>query len=852
MAKKKLFWERKKGYYEFPLWMRMIKGVFTVAFTGVKLAFGAVLIALSVVLITCVVFTCYLGNYLQEDVIPNADYTLENMDLDQTSFIYYIDENNNILQQQQIYTTVDRVWVPYDEIPKNLIHAAVAIEDKRFFQHQGVDWVTTIKACANMFLGSRSTFGGSTITQQLIKNLSEDDDVTVRRKVQEIFRAIKFEERYNKEEIMEWYLNTIFLGENCYGVQTAARTYFGKDVNDLTAAECASLISITNNPSLYDPYISMQRNRKRQELVLEQMNDQGYLNDQEYQEALEQKLIFTSISADAELYTCPNCGLIASRDAYNYNSTEKKYQCPTCDTYVEIEPEATDYYSYFEDTVIRDVCKDLMEQYGYTEDVCMQMIKTGGYSIYTTIDMNVQNIVDEVYQNLENIPTTDSMQQPQSAIIVIDNATGDVVAMAGGVGPKETFLGLNRATQSTLQPGSAIKPISVYCPALELGAITPATLIFDGPMDVKAQYPQNYDRIYSGNTIILDGVSQSMNTVACKVVDSIGVEYSFDYAKNRFGLSTLIEHEIINGSEKSDIGLAPLAMGAPTFGVTVRDLAAAYGVFTNNGVWREPRCYTRVLDSEGNIVLDNTQDSRQVVSERTVNYMNSMLHYAVQYGTSYYARIPGMSVAGKTGTTSSDRDRWFAGYTPYYTAVVWFGFDQPETIRLTGNRTNPSARLWKAVMEPLHEGLENKDLFDYSSMYNVSICTESGLLATDACKADVREQSCVMSVRLYPDDVPSGYCNVHVMMDYCETGKALANEYCSKIQGNTVVQTALVKLTREMARLYQDARINYEAFAFLEGEGGSGNHTYCKVHTKEMYEAQNSSSGDTGNVTPAP
>ena len=829
MAKKKLFWERRKEYYRFPLWMRMVKGVLTVGFTAVKLALGAVLIALSVVLVTGVVFACYLGDYLQEDVIPNADYTLENIDLDQTSFIYYVDQNNQVVKLQQIYTSIDRVWVPYDEIPQDLVHAAVAIEDKRFFQHQGVDWVTTVKACANMFLGSRSTFGGSTITQQLIKNLTDEDDVTVRRKVQEIFRALRFEEHYDKEVVMEWYLNIIYLGENCYGVQTAARTYFGKDVKDLTAAECASLISITNNPSLYDPYISMERNRDRQVVVLEQMHEQGYLDDRQYQEALEQKMVFTSVSADAKLYTCENCGLSSIRDSFAYNDTDQTYQCPTCGAYVDIPEEEVDYYSYFEDTVIRDVCADMMKKYGYDEKVCMQMIKTGGFHIYTTIDMEVQKLVDQVYQNLDNIPTVDSMQQPQSAIVIMDNATGDIVAMAGGVGKKESFLGWNRATEP-LQPGSSIKPVSVYSPAMELGVINPATLIFDGPL--YDQYPQNYDRVYSGNTIVQDGVSQSMNTVACKVVDSIGVEYSFDFAKNKFGLSTLIEDEIINGDSKTDIALAPLAMGAPTFGVTVRDLTTAYGTFTNNGVWREARTYLKVLDSEGNVVLDNTQESRQILSKKTVDYMNSMLCYAVSNGTSYYARIPGMTVAGKTGTTSGDRDRWFAGYTPYYTAVVWFGFDQPESIYLTGNYVNPAARLWKAVMEPLHENLENRDLFDYSAMRSVEICTESGLLATDACRADVRDASCVMSVRLYPEDIPTKDCDVHVMMEYCEAGKALANEYCAKITGNTVIQKGLVKLTEEMAKLYEEAEIDTTSFAFME-DGET-----CKVHTKEMYDQQ--------------
>lgn len=820
--KKKLFWQREKEYYQFPMWMRIIGGACSVVWTAIKVAFGAALAALAVVCIAGGVFAVYMGEYLQEDVIPNADYSLESMDLDQTSFIYYVDADNTIHLQQKIYTSIDRVWVPYEELPEDLIHAAVAIEDKRFFQHQGVDWVTTVKACLNMFMGSRSTFGGSTITQQLIKNLSEDDDVTVRRKVQEIFRALKFEEKYRKEVIMEWYLNTIFLGENCYGVQSAARNYFGKDAKDLTTAECASLIGITNNPSLYDPYISLKRNRNRQEIILAEMRNQGYISEAEYEAAMAQQMVFTSAALSDELYTCPACGFIGSRETYDYNSDDETYLCPTCDTVMDIGPsEAQDYYTYMEDTVIRDVCEDLMLRYGYTEDVAMQLIKTGGFSIYCTIDQGIQALVDSVYQDLERIPATKSAQQLQSAIVVIDNRTGDVVAMAGGVGPKETYLGLNRADQSKLQPGSTIKPISVYGPALELGLIHPATPIFDGPL--YDEYPQNFDRIYSGATIIQDGVSQSMNTVACKVLDKIGVEYSFDFAKNKFNLTTLVESVTINGSEKSDIDLAPLAMGAPTYGVTVRDLTAAYATYANHGVWREARTYYKVLDADGNVVLDNTQDSRQLLSERTVDYMNSMLCYAVQSGTSYYARIPGMTVAGKTGTTSGDRDRWFAGYTGHYTAVVWCGYDQPETIYLSGNSINPAARLWKAVMEPLHEGLEDMKLYDTNKMYNVSICTESGLLATDVCRADPRE-NCVMSVRLFPDDVPGESCNVHVLVGYCESGGAIAGPYCASVPGNTVVQRGLVRLSEEMARLYREAGIRTDAFAFVE------NAPTCTLH----------------------
>lgn len=832
MANKQFFWERKKKYYEFPLWMRMLRGVFSVAWTGVKVAFGAALVALGIVLVAGVVFGCQLADYLQDDVIPNSDFELEGITLDQSSFIYCMDRDENISLMQQIYTNVNRVWVPYDEIPQDLVHAAVAIEDKRFFQHQGVDWFRTTGACINMFLGGGSSFGGSTITQQLIKNLTEEDDVTVRRKITEIFRALKFEETYTKEVVMEWYLNTIYLGENCYGVQTAARTYFGKDAKDLTAAECASIISITNNPSLYDPYISMDRNRKRQVTVLDEMHSQGYLTDEEYEQALDQQMRFTSVGLDDVLYTCENCGMIGSVETYEYHEDSKHYSCPNCGAAMDIEDTSdSEYYSYFTDTVIRDVCDDLMEKYGYSYDVCMQMIKTGGYHIYTTIDMEVQKIVDSVYQDLERIPTTNSSQQLQSAIVVIDNSTGDIVAMAGGVGKKQSYLGWNRATQSTLQPGSSIKPLSVYTPALEMGLINPATRIFDGPL--YDDYPHNYDFTYSGNTIVLDGLGQSMNTVACRVERELGDEASFDFAKNRYGLSTLIESEFINGSDKTDISLAPLAMGALTYGVTVRDLTTAYATFSNDGVWREARTYLKVLDSDGNVVLDNTQDMRQIISHKTVNYINYMLKYAVDSNYSP-ARLDGMPVAGKTGTTSDDNDRWFAGYTPYYTAAVWCGFDQPETIHLTGNTNNPSARLWNMVMEPLHEPLEYRSIYNSSELVTVEICSESGLLATDLCRADPRKPACVMRCALYPEDVPSKSCNVHVEISYCVAGKAEANEYCSQIKDNKVETRGYVKLTPEMAELYKAARIDYSGFAFVE----SGDGKTCTLHTKQMLEEQ--------------
>ena len=410
--------------------------------------------------------------------------------------------------------------------------------------------------------------------------------------------------------------------------------------------------------------------------------------------------------------------------------------------------------------------------------------------------------------------------------MVIDNTTGDIVAMSGGVGKKEISLSWNRATQSTLQPGSAIKPISVYGPAMEANAVDPSTVLFDGPL--YDSYPQNYDRRYTGGVSVLTGVSASMNTIACRVVEKIGTDYSFDYARNKFGLSDLISSQTINGSEKTDIALAPMAMGALTYGVTVRDLTTAYATYTNHGVWRESRTYSVVYDSEGKVVLDNTQSSRQIISEKTVDYMNYMLWYAVNYGTASPARLSNMSVAGKTGTTSDDNDRWFAGYTPYYTAVVWCGYDQPESIYLTGNYENPSARLWHAVMEPLHEGLEDKDLFNWGNLTSVTICRESGKLATEACKADPRGD-CVQTVYVYPEDRPTEACDLHVMTRYCEGGQAAANEFCAQVKGNTVTEKGLVNMSDSLKELYEMAGLDYSKFMFTEGTDKVG----CTVHTKQ-------------------
>ncbi len=697
-------------------------------FRAIGKAFGTLML---VGVLSGLVFVCIFAVYVKTDLTSQLDLSLDGFALDQTSVIYYYDDATGDYQElQQLYGKENRIWADYEEIPQDLIFACIAIEDKRFYEHHGVDWLRTLKASVNMFLGGNSTYGASTITQQLIKNL-----------------------------------NRIYLGEGCYGVKSAAQVYFGKELSELTLAECASLIGITNNPSIYDPYLNPEKNKERQEIILSEMLEQGYIEQPEYEEAVAQQLVLKNTSGEQD------------------DETE------------------SEYYSYFIDQVIRDVTADLAEATGYTEETAELMIRTGGYSIYCTIDPEVQAAVDEIYTNLANIPETASSQQLQSAIVLIDNATGDVVALAGGVGEKTGSLTFSRATQSLLSPGSAIKPVTVYAPALELGTITPNSIYDDTPYsaDGNGIWPKNQNNYYSGLVSVKDAVSRSLNTVAVKIVSEVTPEYAYTFAKERMGFSTLVSEETINGKVYTDADLSPLALGSLTHGVTVEAMTAAYATFVNGGEYRQPRTYTKVVDSNGNVILDNTQETVQAMSEKAAWYMTDMLHYAVQYGTGSPAKIPNMEVAGKTGTTDSDHDRWFAGFTPYYTAAVWCGYDSPEEVILTNSSTNPAAALWQKVMALVHEGLEYKDFTKPSNIVSAYYCRDSGMLATEWCQKDVRG-SRVVSGEFASGDVPTQYCTVHVPVDWCTESKHVANEFCSQVEGNTVTKVGMLGINRYFGR----------------------------------------------------
>ncbi len=794
-----------------------------------KLALAAAATVVLILLICGVVFVGTLGDYLQNDILTEAgNWSMDDYDLEETSFVYYQDDGGNIQLLQTIYTTTDRQWASLEEIPQALIDATIAIEDKRFYEHQGVDWITTVKACVNMFFGGDSQFGGSTITQQLIKNVTDEKSVTVQRKVMEIFRAQMFEKEYDKDLIMEQYLNRIYLGKGCYGVKSAAAAYFGKELRNLTVAECASLISITNNPSLFNPYSTnvftykgeerdgAGRNRYRQMNVLDQMLEQGFLTEEEYEEAVAQEMVFKEGIAEEDRWAvCENTECGYEGTIATFTREGDTFYCPQCGSQTHVSLDASqNVYSWYVDAVLIDVASALAEMDGFdwdqldetTRNYYLERIQKGGYHIYTPLDRGVQEQVDAIYTDLTKIPTTRSAQQLQSAIVIIDNRTGDVVALSGGVGEKDTFFAYNKATQAKLQTGSAQKPVSVYAPAFEKGVASPATVLKDLPITYDGgAWPKNDNRKYNYSRTIYNGLVYSANTISVGTLQLAGYDYAFNFAKYNLGQSYLTEnYDLGNGQSMNDLGPAPLALGALTVGSTVKEMAQAYATFPNGGVFREARLFTKVYNSDGDLVIDNTQETKRVLSEKTANYMNYCLYGAANEGTGGAALFGGQSIAGKTGTTSSNRDRWFCGYTSHYTAAVWCGYNQPEEIRLTGSTANPAARLWKMVMQPIHQGLPNNGLYNGNAFRSVGVCLDSGKLATAACRADVRGGR-VAYVNCYPEDAPTQSCDKHTMVEFCITGGGVATEYCHMDPDAEIATQALVMMTQEEIQAIKDA-----------------------------------------------
>ncbi len=626
-----------------------------------------------------------------------GDIDIDSIINNSSTQIVYIDSEGNERPLTSLSAEQNRIWVDLDDIPEDLKDAIVAIEDERFYSHSGFDLKRTTKAffvfVKNKLTGQPTSFGGSTITQQLVKNITQNKDRTAARKILEISRAVNLEREISKDKILELYLNSIYLSQGCNGVQSASQKFFGKPVSELNLAECASIAGITQYPSLYDPLINPENNKEKQEVVLKKMLELEKISQEEYDEAVAFELIFTEFD-ESTLAT----GTI---------------------------------HSYFVDQIVYDVMDGLMEM-GYSENIANKMIYSGGLKIVATIDPKVQDAMENVFEKTENFPNSTGENHAQSAMAVMDPYTGEIKGLVGGIGKKPGNLVLNRATQTLRQPGSTIKPIAVYAPAIEKNLINPADIYEDKAISYGDWSPRNYDHSFSGNVSVRTALRRSLNTIAVQVLDEMGPEASFNFVTRNLGVTSLVRSETgSDGKVYSDIGLSQLALGGVTHGISVLELTAAYTPFVNRGIYTEPYCFTSVTDSNGNVLLQNEPKQKIAMSEETAYVMSRMLKEVVTSGTGGGAQLgSGMYTAGKTGTTSDHHDRWFVGYTPHYVGAVWFGYDTPKTISVSGS---PWITAWRSVMAEINAEKPLTNPSVPSGVKYVNYCGETGLLPGEHC-----------------------------------------------------------------------------------------------------------------------
>ena len=744
----------------------------------------------------CVVVTC-VGIGSVRGVIANAP-DVENVDIMPLGYatFLYDDEGNQI--RKLAAPDANRLPVSIDQIPLDLQHAVVAIEDERFYEHNGIDVRGILRAAVKgLTSGGHFSEGASTITQQLLKNnvftnwTNESTQIErITRKLQEQYLAVQIEEKIgDKNVILENYLNTINLGAGAYGVQAASRQYFNKDVWDLNLSECATLAGITQAPTKYNPISNPKENAKRRKEVLQHMLDQEYIDQAQYDEAL-------------------------NDDVYSRIQAAQAEQTQT----------DSNIYSYFEDALNQQIINDLMNIKGYTKTQAQNMLYSGGLKVMTTQSPSIQKILDEEYADPSNYPDyvqyaldyaltvktpageqvnyskemmklyfqnedpsfdllfdsqeegqtyvdrykadilSDGSQvvaervnfapQPQSSMTVIDQHTGYVKAMIGGRGEKTASLTMNRATDSTRQPGSTFKIVSTYAPALNELGMSLATTFEDEPYNYPSGQPvKNASGSYSGTTTIRTAIRNSINVVSVKCLEQVTPELGLQYLDN-FGFSTLAHgteaDTDANGNVYTDANL-PMALGGLTYGITNIDLCAAYATIANSGNYIKPVYYTKILDHNGNVLIENTSAEKSVIKESTAFLLTSAMEDVVQQGTGTACQLDNMAVAGKTGTTDQYNDLWFAGFTPYYTCVVWSGYDDNQ--KIPDDARNFHKNLWRKVMSRIHEGLEYRDFQQPSSVEKISICSETGLLPRTGCP--------VIEEYFDVGTVPTEYCDQH-------------------------------------------------------------------------------------------
>lgn len=665
----------------------------------------------------------------------------ELFDLNQTTYI--VDKNDKLIDK--LHANENRTMVTIDQIPQDLQDAFVAIEDKRFWKHNGIDPYRIMGAIKADLKSGDLSQGASTITQQLIKNVYLTPDKVFKRKIVEMYYAIQLERRFRKEQILEAYLNTAGLGHNIAGVKAAALYYFGKELEQLTLAECATIAGITQYPSAYSPYLNYEKSMGKKEIVLGEMLAQGYITQDEYDEAIKQEITLAKVQKEVET-------------------------------------------TYFADMIINDVTEALQEELGLSKEEAEIKLFNGGLKIIATIDTEMQNIVEDTFKNTKLFPESkedaNGVLQPEAAVIIIENGTGEIKAVMGGRSEK-VRRGLNRATQSLRQPGSTIKPLAVYAPALDNG-YTVGTVIDDAPVTLGKFSPRNYSNNFKGLMTVREAIQHSINVVAVKIVQDIGVERSMEYMK-KFGITTMVTRE--DNSSTNDVNLSPLALGGITRGVKPIEMAAAYSVFPNKGIYIKPISFTKILDKDGNVIFENRPYKDKVVSEQVAYLMVDIMKGVVRGGTGGNAALSKMPVAGKTGTTTKNVDAWFTGYSPYYTASVWIGHDEPKPMSFTGG--SYPAKLWKAIMEEVHKDLKVKDFERPGGLVSAEICTVSGKRPSELCALDPRGSQ-VKSELFIKGTEPGAesICDVHIIKDVdIETGK-LATEYCPSplVQSKVFIQ----------------------------------------------------------------
>ena len=672
------------------------------------------------------------------DTIPIEEFKKQDL----TSFVYDKDGN----QIGAFFDEENRVAVKYENISPHIIDAVIAIEDERFLEHGGVDIKRTLAAVVTYIAsGGDADFGGSTITQQLIKQISKDNDQEWQRKVREWYRAISAESILSKNKIMEAYLTTVYLGDGQYGIEMASRNYFAKSASEVNVAEAAVLAALIQLPGKTNPYGTPEQKQallERQQVVLSQMLKLGKITNEEYEEAKNFELVFkkgdTAISDEVQ--------------------------------------------SYFVDAVYKEVIEDLIEQKGLSEAAARQILYTAGLKIYTTQDTRIQKIIDEEYNNKDLFYVNQWGNFMQSAMVVMDHNTGHIVGLIGGAGEKEGALTKNRATDDIFkrQPGSTMKPFGAYGPAFEQGLIAPGSGIDDSQQTWGNWTPKNYYGYFNGYVTVRQAIQKSMNLPAVRAHLLSGTSYAFNFAEN-CGL------DLVESGASNDKNPSSLALGGLTNGITILELTNAYATIANSGQHIKPILYTKVTDKEGNILLETKTETKRAMSEGTAYLLtNSLVSVTSQAGGTAvgHVKIGNMPNAGKTGNTNGDIDQWFAGYTPYYTAAVWNGYDVPTDIeprKKVGGYPYTSMVVYNNVMKRIHEGLEIKQFKKPSNIVYAPVCRDSGFVATDACRKDPRGDRTHTDIFI-SGTVPTKTCEIHKMATVCEETKLLANEYCEKVK----------------------------------------------------------------------